>query len=281
MSVVSGKADLLDHIYMEKQYPVNPNNPHSPLVSDLMECFKIFKTKTGGVIYQHEEVDVNVLNQFLVEKMCDKFKIIEHKVKKVDNRYKDKCKEHIYYTYKYWDKEYKTLKELNKKGVYITKEITFNYLEDLIPYFPYVIAFASCDENSETIVIANESEPEERNREHIKFGIQPDNYYQHQLARCTRQVILDYYSDYKERTVEDWFEVEIKDNKKIVHLPSAIDRNWDVKVSTKGNGEISTPIIIDDKTIDVSECYLFDLDTAKEVYVKYVHKREQEKLILK
>lgn len=277
MSRVSGKCDLLDHISMEKMYPQNPENKHSPLVSDLMECFKIFKKKTGGVIYQHEKVEVNLFNQFLVEKYSNMFKVIEHKEKRVDNRCKDGYKEYTYYTYSYWNKEYKTLKELNKKGVYIRKEITFNYLEDLIPYFPYVIVFSACDQESETIVLANESEPEERNREHIKHGIEPGYYYQHELARYTRQIILDYYGDYKERSVEDWFKVG---EDKIVHLPYPIDEDWEVKVSTKGSNLVSTPKIIDSTTIDVSHCLLFDIDKAKDVYVRYVKERNKEKLIL-
>ena len=36
---ICGKYDLYDHICMEKMYHQDPDNPNSPLVSDIMECF--------------------------------------------------------------------------------------------------------------------------------------------------------------------------------------------------------------------------------------------------
>ena len=60
---ICGKYDLYDHICMKKMYPSNPENPNGTLVSDIMECFDVFKEETGGVIHQWVKTEVNEFNQ--------------------------------------------------------------------------------------------------------------------------------------------------------------------------------------------------------------------------
>jgi hypothetical protein len=57
MSKFSGKCDLYDHVMMEKTYP-DPNNKNI-LVSDELECFEIFKKRTGGILCQSRKVKLD------------------------------------------------------------------------------------------------------------------------------------------------------------------------------------------------------------------------------
>ena len=56
MSKFSGKCDLYDHIMMEKTYP-DSKNPNI-LISNELECFEIFKKRTGGKLYQHLKIEL-------------------------------------------------------------------------------------------------------------------------------------------------------------------------------------------------------------------------------
>lgn len=165
MSVFSGKCDLFDHISFEKMY-----NNGSYKVSDELECFEIFKKRTGGKIYQHYLVKVTELNQDKVKDYCKDFDFTKIETKVPDKRMKEGFKIITSYTYTYYGTEYKSLKELNKHGVYIEQEITFNTLLDIIPYYSYVIAFSASDENSEHVVIANESYPMSEFNDGLKYG---------------------------------------------------------------------------------------------------------------
>lgn len=275
---IYGKYDLYDHICMEKTYLQDPNNPNSPLVSDIMECFDVFKERTGGVLYQHYKVEVNDFNKFQIEKKCPFLNIMKHTSIKEDKRYKDSKKEIITYSYKYYDKEYNSLKELNKKGVYITREIKFDNIFELIPYFPYIIASMSYHDGKEVIFISKKSYIDKRYKEDIKYGNDGDywnHYYRKTLADITKNIILKYFSDYKERTITEELKVIKENDKYVVHTSKDIDYNFEAKVDEDNKDKLVcyslTSKYIDSHTLDVSSTY-FDIDKRDKIIVKYVYK---------
>jgi len=165
MSLFSGCYDLYNYMMSEKTYEFD-----SFRKSDELECFNIFKERTGGVIHQHQEIEVTGYNQDYVEKHCPEFKVIPHKTAVKDGRLKTKQKEITTYTYEYYGKEYKTLKELNKHKVYITIDIHFNTLLDIIPYYPHSIKFATSSEDKEVIYISKESQILSEKNSFYKWG---------------------------------------------------------------------------------------------------------------
>ena len=232
MSRFSGKCDLADHILMEKLRTIEgSDNPDElaksyVLYSDPMECFKIFKKKTGGVIYQHKRVNkVYEWNQDFIAEHCPQFEIIKHKTETPDKRAKSGMRVETTYTYKYWDKEY-TAKELSKKGVYITIKIHFNTLLDLIPYFPYTISVCCCDGSKETVYISDNSFVEEHADDAVQHGYEYDTYYyRHELAEFYRECVLKYYNPAGKENIE---EVEFDENG-IGKVSKHIDTEFDIK----------------------------------------------------
>lgn len=278
---ICGKYDLYDHICMEKMYHQDSDNPNSPLVSDIMECFDIFKERTGGILYQHYKVEVNIFNQHLIEEKCKGFKVIAHKEIKEDKRYKNTTREVVSYSYEYYGKEYKTLKELNKKGVYINREIKFDNIVELIPYFPYIIAACSYSNGKEYVHISSESYIDKCYKEDIKYDHAGDywnHYYRKTLADITKDIILKYFSDYKERTIKEELEVIKKNDKYVVLTSRDIDYNFEAKVDEDNKDTIFcyslTPKYIDNRTLDVSGTY-FDINKRDKIVVKYVYKGDK------
>ena len=275
---ICGKYDLYDHICMKKMHHLDPDNPNSPLVSDIMECFDVFKEETGGVIHQWVKTEVNEFNQHLIEKKCSIFKVITHKEIKEDKRYKNSTREVISYTYEYSGKEYKTLKELNKKGVYINKDIKFDNIVELIPYFPYIIAASGYYNGKEWIYLSSESYIDKRYKEDIRYGNDGDywnHYYRKTLADITKDIVLKYFSDYKERTIKEELKVIKENDKYIVHTSKDIDYNFEAKVDEDNKDKIVcyslTPKYIDKNTLDVSATY-FDIEKRDKIVVEYIYK---------
>ena len=184
MSQFSGKSDLADTIFMQKMYPMYPDNPNSPLTSDEMECFNIFKEKTGGKIHQHFKLELNEYN-------------IDSEIKRVNNSnllsavtvYETNSKDSKNSTvYKYWGKEFRSLKELNKKGYYATKTIYFDTLLDLIPYYPYTVSFLSGGEDGKLfVVISGQSYVDVQEEEARKYG------YDNQMVAHYRKSLQEHY----------------------------------------------------------------------------------------
>lgn len=187
MSRFSGVCDLFDHIMMEKTY-----DKGRYLVSDELECFNIFKEKTKGVIHQHKEVEVSEYNQKFVEEHCEFFEVIPHTKIVEDKRLKNKQKEVTTYTYKYYGTEYKTLKELNKHGVYIVIDIPFDTLLDIIPYYPYVVTFCTSNNNEEVVYISEKSEVERNSCYTYGWG-GSWRYYDKELQKHYLEVCKDYF----------------------------------------------------------------------------------------
>ncbi len=201
MSIFSGKCDLADHIngiagwYDKDGNPVKMGEGHGAYYGDEYRDFLEFKRRTGGVMYQHQKVKVTEWNQDeIAKKIPDQFKIIKHEAIVEDKRHKSGKRSDISYTYEYWGKEYKTLKELNKHGVFVTIDIHFDTILDLIPYYPYIICASCYNDGKETVFISKESFVIEERDEHFENGHFSD-FWQHYIKRLQEhyfEVCRDY-----------------------------------------------------------------------------------------
>lgn len=194
MSRWSGKCDLYDHIMMEKTYPKD-DNPYV-LVSDEMECFNIFKQKTGGKIYQKFRLELTKYNiDKEIEKVNNPNVLTKRQNKTIRNTKKGKV-EVVHQVYVLYGVEYKNLKAVNERGYYATREITFNTLLDIIPYYPYIISFSCCSQNEEHVVIGSKSFIDEQRQELRERGLDCSYYdhYEKDLQKHYIDVVNRYYS---------------------------------------------------------------------------------------
>ena len=282
MSRFSGRYDLFDAMsgtggwFDKNGNPVKFNQEGvSCYYSDVMKDFEAFKNETDGVIHQHIKVKVDEWNQDYVKTHCKGFNFEKHIKTIIDKRCNSGIREIQYYTYNYYNKEYKDLKELNKHGVFITKDIHFNTLLDLVPYFPYIVTVAAHSDGKSYIVVSKESFVEEEFKEHLRDSADTmANHYRHELAKFTQKVVLRYFSDYKERTIEQDFKIEKENDKYIVHLEKPLDYNFDIKLVTS-EPYWSNPKQIDDYTLDVTDTF-FDIEKRETIRIKYVHKKDYE-----
>lgn len=193
MSKVSGVCDLLDHISMEKLY-----DKQNYRVSDLLECFELFKKKTTGIIYKCALIEkVTDQNHNFIAENCPYFSIIKHEENRPNKASKSGFKQFVWYTYKYFDKEY-TAKEINKLGgISINVPIIFNNLLDLAPYFPYTISMCFTDNNVEHIVLSSISAVDREEQEALQCGYSSKmcNYYRRELAKLYLDICKYYFLD--------------------------------------------------------------------------------------
>jgi hypothetical protein len=197
MSQFSGKNDLADTIFMQKMYPMYPNNENSPLISNEMECFNIFKEKTGGVIHQHFKLELSESNIDFEIKNINNPKILsKREVPHEDDKNHTKPK----YVYIYWGKEYNSIKEINKKGYHATKSIRFNTLLDIIPYYPHIVSFMSGGEDGKLfVVISGQSYVDHQEEEARKYGYKNEMtvYYRNRLQEHYVEVVNKYFKEGK------------------------------------------------------------------------------------
>lgn len=284
----SGCCDLYDtimmlHLRTKDGSDKKEDLEKSPvLYSDELECFNEFKEKTGGVIHQHQKIKVTLPNQELVEKKCESFKIIKHIKEVEDKRFKDTKRADTYYTYEYWGKEYKDLKELNKKGVYITLDIPFNTILDIIPYYPYLTNCAASNENGMYVVISNESYVETNYKRLLEGGLDSNQraYYNKQLQEHYIEVVQRYYTP--KESIEVIEEVTFdEDNKALVRYP--IDERFGVEWDWLWLDEIKphwdNPHIVDAKEGIISQSEENKQLCGNTLWVKY-YKYEKPKLYL-
>jgi len=275
MSIYSGKCDLKDHIagyggwFNSERKLVKIGDPNvNVYYSDEMLDFIAFKAKTGGVIHQHKRLKVDLFNQNFIAKKCDQFKIIEHKKKVSDKRSKCGYREIISYTYSYYGKEY-TLKEINKRGVFITVDIHFDTLLDLIPYYPYIVTSACCDENKETVYISSKSYVDEEYEKHLQNGWESKiyEYYKKELQNHYREVVLTWFNP-SGREVKE--EAIFNSDRKAI-LSQNIDKNFPVEWYFDGptKPHWTSPKIIDSNVIEISKDD-YDYYLGNWVKVKYV-----------
>ena len=245
------------------------------IILTLCKILRLLKKRTNGVIHQHVKVKVDEWNQDYVKSRCKAFDFTKHTKSINDKRCKSGKKENYYYKYTYYGKEY-NLKELNKHGVHITKDIHFNTILDLIPYFPYIVTASVYNGDTYIVVISSENYVEKCFKEHNwDLSDAMCDRYRKNLAKFTQEIVLNYLSDYKERTIEQDFKVEKENDKYIIHLEKPVDYNFETKLITNGEPIWSSLKLIDDYTLDVSKTF-FDIDKRPVVRIKYVYKGERK-----
>lgn len=207
MSKYSGKCDLFDHIMMEKHRTKDGSDKKEDLekahvlYSDEMECFKIFKERTKGVIYQTCLIPLtnrNIDKEIEYVNNPQKLSKIKHVEIVPDKRTKGGTKEKITYTYIYNGEEYKKLSDIKYYG---RKEIHFETLLDIIPYYPYIISFSMCSSEGEHICISDTSHVEKEYKDFRECGISVGglDYYRKSLQNHYIDVVKNYFSGtYKE-----------------------------------------------------------------------------------
>lgn len=207
MSRFSGKCDLRNHISGYGGWFDRDGNPVkfgqegvSCYYSDEMLDFLAFKKATNGVIHQHKKIKLTQWNHEDVKKLCPQFDYVEHIRVVPDKRQKSGQREEKYLTYKYWEKEY-TLKELNKKGIWITIDIKFNTLLDLIPYYPYIVTVSG----GGIVYISEQSFVDEERDNHLEHGWYSDfwQHYKKQLQDHYREIVLTYFNPAGRENVEE------------------------------------------------------------------------------
>lgn len=290
MSMFSGKCDLFDHImgrggwFNEEGKPVKVGDPDTHvLYSDEMLDFIAFKKETGGVIHQHKKVKVDLWNQNELLQKIPHFSIVYHDKKVKDKRCKDGFREEPYYTYIYYNKEY-TLKELNKRGVWVEVDIHFDTILDLIPYYPYLVTFATHNDGKAYVVISNESYVTEKRDDDIKNGYF-SNFWEHYtkaLQDHYRDIVLRYfdpkgYEQYEEEFFHEEIRPEDSEAKYVCTTLYPIDTNFPVEwiIEKQDKSHWTSPKVIDDHTVEMSkedyEHYIGHI-----CKIKYVKQREHK-----
>lgn len=290
MSQFSGKCDLFDHIVMEKLRTKEGSDKKEDtekakvLYGDIMECFRIFKAKTGGILHRHIHIDVDSWNQRFVATRCPEFSFREIKTKISDKRFKKGEKEEVTYLYTYFGKEY-TEKELHKHGgVYIDDPIYFDTILELVPYFPYIVTMCSCDNEKETVYISKESYAEHEHEKMLQSGYDSKtiHYYRKDLADIYFKICKEYLCyNLEERTkivsIKDLLKYD--DSNYCLKIDTGVDENHAIEyvwTDNKNHSHWTSPKLVDRNTIVLSkqdvECYLFadiKTDNVKLKYVEY------------
>lgn len=211
MSCFSSKFDLFDYMsgisgWRDKDDNKVNDTYFNPRHENEWEDFLVFKERTKGMLHQHLKVVVSEYNQEDIKERCSQFDFTEHIKVIKDKRFKTGVREEKYFTYTYWNKEYSSLKELNKKGVYITIDIKFDTLLDLLPYYPYIVSSSASTEDSLYIVISSKPYPLERRDTSLKTGGRLSD----DLEYCTKklqdhyqEVVLKYYNSTNREVIEE------------------------------------------------------------------------------
>ena len=282
MSKFSGKFDVYDLLMSMHRRCKNGSDAKedlekaSALYSDEYECFNEFKKATNGTLYQHKKIKVTKNNQDMVAKMCKAFEIIELPLE--SNQRKPR------YIYKYYGNEYKNLKELNKKGVYITLEIHFDSMLDLIPYYPYIIKVECNDENGKVVYLSNKPYTLDIRDEMLERGIDRTLMYESytkELQDHYKFVVNTWYTPKPENHIFEKIKFN-KDNRRGV-IMFKIDDRFDVKWFFRdGNDKHivwSQPKVIDYEKgiLEISEIDAKAFDTGEcfvDMYVTYYSYRK-------
>lgn len=229
MSIYSGKFDLCDFImgiagwYDKDGNPAKIGEGSGAYYSDEYRDFLEFKKRTGGVLHQHKVLTIKPWNHDKAIKLCPELEVIEHKKTVPDKRQKSGHREEVYYTYKYWGKEY-TLKELNKRKVYITIDIHFDTLLDLIPYYPYIVSMSCSNDGKQTVYISGQSFVDEEVDDNLEHGWYSDfwQHYKKKLQEHYQEIVLRYYNPVGREHIE---EVEFNEDR-VGKVSKPIDENF-------------------------------------------------------
>ena len=184
MSRYSGRCDVYDDVFRGVSG-----------WGEYFQAFEKFKEATRGVLHQERKVLVSEDNLDYVCKLNPHLTYSNVTVEKTgkDGSKKEALERH----YIYWDKEYASLKALNKKGVYVMIDIPFENVLDLVPYYPYVIAAQYWSEGTELVILANESEPDHEIEDRLESGWLHEGsidfmfHYKHELQEHYREVVTE------------------------------------------------------------------------------------------
>ena len=286
MSQFSGKCDLADWIagqggWFDKNgnpVKIGDKNVHV-YYSDEMLDFKAFKESTGGVLHQHKKVKVDELNQDDVAKHCPDLIIHKHEEVVKDKRVASGEKTKTTYTYTYWGKEY-TLKELNKHGVWVTIDIHFDTLLDLIPYYPYNVSIGTRSDDKQVVYISDQSYVIKHRDSMIETGHFNDywEHYQKELQKHYMEVVLEYFNPVDREVEEELNFFDTGNGRYIAFTKYPIDENIEVKWVTE-KSRWTSPKRIGKTIIEMSkkdfECYL---GNKCKVYYARAKDRQERKL---
>lgn len=168
--------------------------------SDEYRDFLAFKKETAGMLFQNKKMKLTPWNHEEIKKLCPNFDYHEHTRIVADKRSKTGQREEKYLTYTYWGKEY-TLKELNKKGIWVAITIHFNTLLDLIPYYPYIVTMACHG----TVFISQQSFVDEEVDDHLEGGWYSEfwEHYKKELQDHYREIVLTYFNPEGREHIEE------------------------------------------------------------------------------
>lgn len=256
--------------------------------SDELKDFEVFKAKTGGVMYQHVKINkVDQFNQEFIKQKCAAFDFEKVEEQIPDKRSKTGYKTKISYTYTYYGKKY-TLKEINKKGVYITVEIHFNTLLDIIKYYPYIVT-SCCSTNNKTVIfLSSESEVDYSYLSALQHGYEPSMklYYDKALANHYLTVVRRYYDydiDNRQKTLSILASELVKydDENYVLTSDHSVDYMHDIEFvfpNGKNISHWSSPKLLDKHKILISrqdvDYYLKDLINSGQLKISYVEEPE-------
>ena len=165
---------------------------------DELECFEKFKELTGGIIHQEIEVEATPYNDEFLEGKVPGFKVIKHEASIPDRRFKEGKRVGKWKTYEVYDREYSDLNSLNRKErLFMNREIRFDDLLDIIPYYPYGIIYEYTDANHEQLTIASRNYLDIARMDGIKFGHDSSGEWRYlrQLQEHYLEVVALYFTD--------------------------------------------------------------------------------------
>lgn len=144
MSRFSGTYDLYDFVFSHQDGEGE------------MKSFNEFKEKTGGKIYQYFEMELTESNIDTEIKLCnDPLMLSKREVPSEQGTSRKRRKPKFIYTY--FGKEYDSLKKINKHHYITKKEIRFETLLDIIPYYPHAVSMSYTTKDSTYVVISDKS----------------------------------------------------------------------------------------------------------------------------
>ena len=183
----SGKCDLFDHIY---EIGCKPEESE-------LDCFNRFKEATKGILYQNfdlSEVE-STPSKYIIDKLIATGQLshISH--------HPDKKGYYVYYGKDY---TYKSL--IKNVPLTVTREIHFETMLDLIPYYSYIIShmasFVKDDsgKRSEIIYISRVPYIEQRCMSHCVYsGEKSDMWTKSYREECQSEFIRIYNTYYKDK----------------------------------------------------------------------------------
>lgn len=191
MSCLSGKSDLYDTVCL---CDPTPDEGEGCVGYDLYRGFDEFYRKTGGFI--HQKIKIEVDDYDIQSEIARGVKTLERWVKTVerdDKRTKSGKRMVGIPHYKYYGKEC-SLSDINHMGYYITRDIQFDNLIELLPFLPYIVGVLASDPDGMYVEIGEESYSEHYAKKLVCFGNNSllDHYYRKELADLYKEVCKHY-----------------------------------------------------------------------------------------